>query len=730
MTAADTYFATCAKGIEALLAEELHALGAGGVRPARAGVAFTGTLEVGYRACLWSRTASRVLMRLATFPAASADELYAGVLAIPWEEHLSAEETIAVDATSTSSAITHTHFAALKAKDAIADRLRERTGERPSVELERPDVRVNVSVRRNVASIALDLSGESLHRRGYREPGLQAAAPLKESLAAAVLLLAGWPEVAAAGGALVDPLCGSGTLPIEAALMAADIAPGLLREHFGFLGWRGHDAALWARLLAEAAERRSAGLAHVPVIAGSDNDPRAVGLARANAERAGLTGRVTLERRELADLQPPAGASGGLVVANPPYGMRLGEVAALGGLYGLLGRMLRERFDGWHAAVLTSEPELSKALGLRSKRWFELYNGTVETRLYTFDVTREWYKAPVTPAPLGRTPGAEALANRLTKNARHLTKWAQRTGVTCWRVYDSDLPEFAVAIDLYADAASGERWAHVAEYAPPPEIEPARAQARLAEVIALVPDVLGVPAERVVLKVRRRQRGETQYERQAAVGRFIEVAEGGVRFLVNLTDYLDTGLFLDHRLTRTLVRDLAAGRRFLNLFAYTGAASVYAAAGGATSTTSVDLSGIYLDWAKRNMALNGYAEGRRHRFVRADVLGWLEHEVTRVADGDSKPYALIFLDPPTFSNSKRMGEKTFDVMRDHVWLLRETAGLLAEGGEIVFSNNARRFRMDAEALTGLAIEDISRKTIPEDFARNPRIHGCWRVRRA
>jgi 23S rRNA (guanine2445-N2)-methyltransferase / 23S rRNA (guanine2069-N7)-methyltransferase len=589
-------------------------------------------------------------------------------------------------------------------------------------------VRLNVSVRRDEATLAIDLSGESLHRRGYRTPGVQAAAPLKESLAAAILLHAGWPEIAAEGRSLVDPLCGSGTLPIEGALIAGDVAPGLLRAHFGFLGWKGHDSALWERLLGEAKRRRETGLTRLGIMTGYDDDARAVGMARANAERAGLGARLHFERRDLAALVPPEGARAGLVVANPPYGLRLGDVASAGGVYELLGARLLEHFDGWAAAVFTSEPELAKRLGLRATRWYTLYNGAVEARVYTFDVSPERVKAPVTPAPLGRTPGAEMFANRLTKNLRHLGKWARRTAVTCWRVYDADLPEYAVAVDLYTESG-GEVWAHVAEYAPPATVDPGRAQARLADVMAVVPDVLGIPADRVVLKVRKRQRGVEQYERHAETGGFLEVAEGGLRFLVNLTDYLDTGLFLDHRLTRALVRDLAEGTRFLNLFAYTGSASVYAAAAGAAHTTTVDMSSVYLEWAKRNMRLNGFAESERHRFVRDDALRWMQAEAERVAAGRALPYDLVFLDPPTFSNSKRMAEATFDVQRDHVTLLETAAKLLSASGEIIFSNNYRRFRLDEDALRGLDATDVTRSTIPEDFARNPRIHHCFRIRR-
>ena len=317
-------------------------------------------------------------------------------------------------------------------------------------------------------------------------------------------------------------------------------------------------------------------------------------------------------------------------------------------------------------------------------------------------------------SPTSNPAGVEMFANRLRKNVRHLGKWARREGVTCYRIYDADLPEYALAIDLY------EGWAHVQEYAAPLTVDPARAENRLRDALEAIPQVLGIPAEHVVLKVRRKQKGLAQYERRATTGDVQIVHEGGLRFRVNLTDYLDTGIFLDHRPIRALIRGLAAGRRFLNLFAYTGTATVYAAAGGADTTTTVDMSSVYLDWARQNMALNGFAEGPAHRFVRADCLAWL-------ATPRPERYGLIFLDPPTFSNSKRMGERTFDVQRDHAHLIRAAAGLLARDGVLVFSNNFRHFTMNRPALAHLTIEDISANTIPQDFQRNPRIHACWKI---
>jgi 23S rRNA (guanine2445-N2)-methyltransferase / 23S rRNA (guanine2069-N7)-methyltransferase len=715
-------FATAARGLEPLLAEELRALGATEVKETRAGVAFAGDLALAYRACLWSRVASRVLMPLARFPAASPEALYDGVRTLDWSAHLGPDNTLAVDFHASHSVITHSHYGALKVKDAIVDQLRDRTGQRPSVATEEPDVRINVYLHENQASVSLDLSGESLHRRGYRVASV--TAPLKENLAAAILLRAGWPAIAAQGGALVDLMCGSGTFPIEAALIAAGIAPGLDRTYYGFLRWRGHDAAAWEALLVEARARRAAGLSNLPPIRGYDHDPAAVRAALANVEQAGLTGHVHIERRELGECRAEYVEHAGLVVANPPYGERLGEESELPGLYRTLGNTLKRCYSGWRAAVFTGNPELGKVMGLRAHKLHTLWNGAIECRLLHFEVSPERFVTERSPAerllaqaPAALTPGAEMFANRLRKNLKTLGKWAAKEGLCCYRLYDADMPEYALAIDVYQGE---QRWAHVQEYAAPKTVDPDKAMQRLKEALSAIPSALDLPVANVFLKVRERQKGKSQYERLDQRGEFHEVREDGLRLLVNFTDYLDTGLFLDHRLTRRLLRELAPGRRFLNLFCYTGAASVHAAAGGARTTTSVDMSRTYLDWAQRNLALNGFT-GPQHELVQADVLAWLEEPVSR-------RYGLIFLDPPTFSTSKRM-QGTLDIQRDHVPLIEAAARRLEPGGTLVFSCNFRRFRLDREALAGFAIEDLTAATLPRDFERNPRIHQCFRLER-
>lgn len=705
------FFATAGRGLEPLLADELRALGADQVREARGGVAFAGELRVGYAACLWSRVANRILLPLAQFPAPTPEALYAGVRDIDWAEHLSPDGTLAVDFVSSRSAITHTQFGAQKVKDAVVDRLRDETGRRPSVRTERPDLQLNVYVHRDQAQLALDLSGESLHRRGYRQQGTPA--PLKENLAAALLLRAGWAALAAEGAPLLDPMCGSGTLPIEAALIAGDVAPGLQRDYFGFLGWLGHVPAIWRQLREEAVARRDAGLERLPAIVGYDADLQAVRIAQINAERAGLGGRVHIERCALTDARP-VGQRPGLFIANPPYGERLGEATALIPLYGQIGDLLKRHFGGWSAAVFTGNPELGLRIGLKPRKSYQLFNGPIECRLSLFDIAER------PAAVIEETGGGEMFANRLRKNLRSVGKWAKQEGITNYRLYDADLPEYAVAVDLY----QGERlWVHVQEYAAPATVDPAKAGRRLREALRVIPDVLEIPPEQMFFKVRERQRGRAQYEKLDKQGRYYEVREGDCRLLVNFTDYLDTGLFLDHRPTRSRIGALARGKRMLNLFCYTASASVHAAVGGASSTTSVDMSRTYLDWAERNLALNGF-RGPWHELVQADCLAWL-------AEQSGKPrrrYDLIFIDPPSFSNSKRM-QKTFDVQRDHVTLLRQAAALLAPDGLLIFSNNLRKFRMDAEAMPELDIRDITRETIPRDFARNPKVHHCFEVRR-
>jgi 23S rRNA (guanine2445-N2)-methyltransferase / 23S rRNA (guanine2069-N7)-methyltransferase len=728
----------------------LTALGASDARERSTGVTFSGDLAVAYRACLWSRVANRVFLELGQFEVADAEGFYSAVREIDWAAHLGPGATLACDFSGHHPAITHTHFGALKLKDAIVDSLRAERAWRPSVELEQPSVRVHAHANGNKITVSLDLSGESLHRRGYR--GAAGEAPLKENVAAGVLLRSGWVELAAQGAEFLDPMCGSGTFVIEAALIASDRAPGLDREYFGFLGWAGHEVDTWERLSEEARARARAGAEAAVArglegaIRGQDRDFAAVRNARGNAERAGMSRLVGFEVRPLVEAKPrgrkadlasdaggedsEAAAAGesaplGLVCTNPPYGIRLEDRETARAVHRELGSVLRERFQGWNAAVLTGAPELGLELGIRAHRTHTVWNGAIECRLLRMKVDTGSAREPGRLgkgeiANLRETPGAQMFANRLAKNLKKQQTWAERSGITCYRLYDADMPEYAFAIDVYKSTDEA-MWLYVQEYAAPAEIELESVRKRRGEALSTLSDVTGVDPDHVRVRTRRKTKRGEQYSKVQDRANYHVVMEDGLKFLVNFDDYLDTGLFLDHRTTRGRLRAAASGKRFLNLFAYTCTASVYAAAGGAVSTTSVDMSNTYLNWAQRNFELNGLSP-ERNGLVQADCRVWLEE-----AGRGRERYDLIFIDPPTFSNSKRM-EGVFDVERDHPEFIEGCVRLLAPGGLIVFSTNSQRFRLDESLTQRYDVRDISAKTLPQDFERNPRIHKCFEVR--
>jgi 23S rRNA (guanine2445-N2)-methyltransferase / 23S rRNA (guanine2069-N7)-methyltransferase len=719
------FLASVPRGLADLLAKELAPLGATDLRERTTGVTFSGTLETAYRACLESRLANRIFLEVARFKAASAEAFYAAAREVDWSQHLGPRATLACDFSGQHPAITHSHFGALKLKDAIVDALRDATGTRPDIALDRPSVRVHAHAHGTEITLALDLSGESLHRRGYR--GAAGEAPLKENVAAGVLARSGWPDLAADAAEFLDPMCGSGTLVIEAALIAARCAPGLRREYFGFLGWRGHDDSLWRRVREEAKGRSLVREQPKAILRGQDRDPAAVRDARANAERAGIAHWVQFEQGELSRAAP-SGTTRGLLCTNPPYGVRLENLDAARAVHRELGEILRARFQGWQASVLTGAPQLGMELGIRAARTHTLWNGAIECRLLRMSVEAVNLRRPGTLAreetSLADTPGARMFGNRVEKNQKRIGRWAEREGVFCYRLYDADMPEYAFAIDVYRTVEPEEEtWLYVQEYAAPPEIEAEAVRRRRREALAALPEAVGVPIDRISLRTRRRMHRGDQYRKLGKDHKFHTVLEGGVRLLVNFDDYLDTGLFLDHRITRARLREAAAGRRFLNLFAYTGAATVHAAAGGAAATTSVDMSRPYLDWAQRNLALNiNVIKTRAHEFIQADCLEWLREDCRA-----RERYDLIFLDPPTFSNSKRMAG-VLDIERDHPALIDACVRLLAPGGLLVFSTNAQRFRLDPAVAERHAVRDISAATLPHDFERNPRIHRCFEIR--
>nr|CRH05201.1 Ribosomal RNA large subunit methyltransferase L [Candidatus Magnetococcus massalia] len=735
------YFATTAKGLEAALADELRAMGCKDVRAARAGVSFHGSLEIGLRACLWSRIANRILLFIKQLDASNGDSLYEGAKAIAWEDHITPEGSLAVDCVGTNDEIRHTHYGALRIKDAIVDRIRDRHNTRPSVDREFPDLRINLNIRGQRGTLAIDLTGEPLHRRGYRKE--TGKAPLKENLAAALLHYAGWQKIAADGGALLDPMAGSGTILIEAAMIAGDKAPGIFRRRFGFQRWVGFDTyarQLWTELGEEANQRMIDGEAHIPPIVGSDWDDSVVRYAQHNVEEAELEEKIIVHHRplhhwpeELAK-HPDWLRESGLLITNPPYGERVADASVIEKLYQRLGGLLTGPLDGWNAGFLLGDALWQGSLNLPAHpQRMDLYNGALACAyvLYTPGATAQPSEQaaeaeksqPTIPPHAPSGEGAQMFANRLRKNLKRLKKWVKREEVECYRIYDADMPEYALALDRYGE------WVVVQEYQAPRSIPQADAHRRFQDALSVIPSVLEVPVDRVIIKSRERQKGSNQYTKQGAAMEWHTVHEAGLKMRINLTDYLDTGLFLDHAPMRARMGAEAAGKRFLNLFCYTGAATVHAVAGGAAESLSIDLSNTYLSWLEDNLRVNQLEDKQRHKMLHADTLAWLAGEPQEA------PFDLIFLDPPTFSNSKRMQE-TLDIQRDHVELITNTIKRLAPGGTLYFSTNRKKFKLDLERLEQtlakrfgdpITIKEITKETLGPDFQRVPPIHMVWQL---
>jgi 23S rRNA (guanine2445-N2)-methyltransferase / 23S rRNA (guanine2069-N7)-methyltransferase len=763
--------ATSTFGLEAVVARELQALGYEPkiIQPGR--ILFAGDEADICRANLWLRSADRVLLQLDSFEARDFGQLFDRTRALPWEDWLPADAEFPVTGRSVKSQLSSVPACQKIVKKAVVERLKAAYGLEWFAETG-PKYSIEVALLNDLAMLTIDTSGPGLHKRGYRP--LTGKAPLKETLAAAMILLSVWrPE-----RPLIDPFCGSGTIPIEAALIGRNLAPGLDRG-FAAETWPRLPAALWETARQQA---RDAARPELPErIIGTDFDEGALSLARFHAEKAGVAADIHFQQKTFAELSSKRVY--GCVICNPPYGERLGQSAEALALHRAMPDVFR-RLKTWSFFILTALPDFEAVVGQSATRRRKLYNGRIECTYFQFlgpkpemekseirisksEINTEseigttetvcgenqevripettsnpgpssletvadfgirisdFSHSPVRSSPVRSSPSqifgglsakareqAEIFRARLTKRARHLRRWPTKFGITCYRLYEQDIPEVPLVVDRYED------FLHIAEFARPTDHTPAQHADWLDLMSQTAADVMEVPIDHVFLKKRERQRGLAQYERLGSEQQVVIAREGGLEFEVNLSDYLDTGLFLDHRITRGLVREAAAGKRFLNVFAYTGSFSVYAASGGAASTVTVDLSNTYLDWAQRNMARNGF-QGPDHEFVRDDVMHFLQGRGRRAA------FDLAVVDAPTFSNSKSL-EDYWDIQRNHVELLNRLVESMAPSGVIFFSTNFRRFKLAEAEIRGATIREISRQTVPADF-RNRRIHRCWKM---
>lgn len=692
-------FVSCPKGLEYLLQDELVALGFQVQRVSPQGVYGDASLTTLYQLALWSRLANRLQLVLFSGEAHNDKLLYQLCRQFPWHTVFSADKTVAITFHGTSATIRHSMYGAQVIKDALVDHFRALQGTRPLVDKASPEILIHAHLKQGYLTVSLDLIGYSLHQRGYRRQ--QGAAPLKENIAAALLLRSHWPQLAKEGYALHDPFCGAGTLVIEAAMMAAFVAPGLLRTDQALCHWLGHQEALWQKLREQALQAVKP--LSIPLI-GSDEQQQAIAMAKANAERAGVARLITWVCQPLSACRPLA--KKGLVLTNPPYGERLSEPTVLVPLYQQFGLLLRHHYQDWKAAVLTTNPVLAKATGLHAFKQYAFFNGPLACKLYCLMIEK---KSAIKETPASK--GAQMLANRLQKNSQHLQKWARRNDIHCYRLYDADLPEYAFAIDYY------DGYFVLQEYLAPKTIAAAKVEARRVEVLQVVTKLFNVPLAHLVMKQRQRQKGKQQYGKMGHASPTMTVKEGSALFKINLYDYLDTGIFLDHRLLRLHFNTLKPGTRFLNCFCYTATASVHAALAGA-KTTNVDLSTTYLQWAKDNFALNKLnLDG--HQFIQADALSWLKQATS--------PFDVIFLDPPSFSNSKKM-RSTLDIQRDHVLLIEAAMKLLVKEGLLYFSTNLKRFKLAEEIKTRFTVKDITTETIDKDFKRAD-VHTCFLLKK-
>lgn len=729
---------TCADGLEIPLQTELASFGIDTQIERTGRLMATLTLAQIYQVCLWSRVASRVLLPLGKKNINPdydiADQLYTFAKTVKWTQLFDLEQTFAIRLTLDKRVQANQQFTMLRVKDAIADQFNEQFGRRPNVD-KNPDFGIVATVGDKQAELYLDLSGTSLHRRGYR--AAMTEAPLKENLAAALLYSVNFHTTQF--DSIVDPMCGSGTLIIEALLMSADYAVGLDKadSQFGFYAWQHHDTALWEGMVQDAQTRfhhRLDAMANgeMPAVFAFDMDSGAVRATHKNLIAAGLTpiiNRITLQQRSLATLnlaleKQVNGWVNPLFITNPPYGERLGEEELIKPLYQGLGKKLQALFADSPAkvtlGVLAAKVEQADVLPLAEPKTLRCHNGALTVYFRYGELLKSKDTPLITRFEKREITVEEGqdFINRLQKNLANLRKLAHKQAVTNLRVYDADLPDFKVAVDVYGE------FVHVQEYAAPKSIPLETAKKRFNLALHGVREALQVNREQVFIKTRARQSGNEQYEKKANSGKFHVVSEPTANnqrayFLVNFSDYLDTGLFLDHRSIRKIIAENSRGKTVLNLFAYTCTASVHAALGGAKAVTSVDLSQNYLDWGRKNFALNGLPDLPSYQFIAQDIFEWIK--------SNTEQYDVIFIDPPTFSNSKKF-QGTFDVQRDHVPLINRAMNRLSAEGVLYFSNNFTKFVLDDEINNRYHVEEMTNQTIGFDFDSKRPIHQSWAIR--
>ncbi|MBL4661611.1 MAG: bifunctional 23S rRNA (guanine(2069)-N(7))-methyltransferase RlmK/23S rRNA (guanine(2445)-N(2))-methyltransferase RlmL [Alcanivoracaceae bacterium] len=701
-------YASCPKHLELLLKDELITLGAENVAEKLSGVVFYASAEVLMRSLLWSRLANRILVLINQIKVNDAKELYDAIYQTDWLDQVNiTPRTLAINFKGTNKELRNTQYSSQVVKDAICDRIREVINTRPDIVKSNADLSVSVVLKNKQILVYQDISGRSLHLRGYRQS--LTAAPLKENLAAAVLIRANWPELSKLNHNLIDPMCGSGTFLTEGYLIACDIAPGLTNPRYCVDNWRYFDEDTWNELLFEAKTRMIAGVDNFKgQIIGADHHKDSVKITEEHAYQLNAEDKIQCQYKTFENFSIPA--KNNLIVCNPPYGVRLKK--NVDATWRQLGQWMADKALGSKAAIMTHAKNQGFLLGFRATKSWKLMNGDLLITLITFDIDSN----AKLNAPQGQKHAlpetAQMVANRIKKNLAKLKKWINKEGINCYRVYDADIPEYAVAIDVYNNHIN------IQEYKAPKTIPEKKTKKRLEDAVLGAQVALNIKNDKVHIKTRQKQASNNQYERRVVDSADMVVHEQDRKYLVNLEKYLDTGLFLDHRWIRSYIQENSRGKSMLNLFSYTGSVTVAAVIGGATKTTSVDSSKTYLNWAKENFKINR-VDLYKHKLIRNDVLEYLS--------SCSHKFDIIFVDPPTYSNSHSR-ETDWDVQRDHKQMLLACKRVLSPQGEIIFSNNYRKFVLDANLSDYFSIKDLTKQSVSPDFIKSKIKRVCYQLK--
>ncbi len=701
-------YASCPKHLELLLKDELISLGAQDVAEKLSGVVFFASSEVLMRTLLWSRLSNRILVMINQIKINDSEDLYNAIYKTDWQNQVrNTPQTLAINFKGTNKELRNTQYSSQVVKDAICDRLREVNDSRPDIVKSNADLSVSVILKHNQILVYQDISGRSLHLRGYRQSLTKA--PLKENLAAAVLIRANWPELSKQNYNLIDPMCGSGTFLTEGYLMACDIAPGLTNPHYSVETWCEFNEDKWNELLFEAKTRMIAGVEKFQgQIIGADHHKDSVKITEEHAYQLNAEDKIQCQYKTFDNFHIPA--KNNLIVCNPPYGVRLKK--NVDATWRQLGQWMATKALGAKAAIMTYAKSQGFMLGFRAKKSWQLMNGDLAITLITFDIEAKKKLNSPEGQKHALPETAQMVANRIKKNMSRLKKWIKNEDINAYRIYDADIPEYAVAIDVYNEHIN------IQEYKAPNTIPEKKTKKRLEDAVLGAQVALNIKNDKVHIKTRQKQSSNFQYENKQVDSGDIIVHEQDRKYIVNLEKYLDTGLFIDHRWIRSYIQQNAKGTAFLNLFSYTGSVTVAAATGGAVSTVSVDTSKAYLSWAQENFRINRM-NVFSHKLVRSDVLEYL---------GDCKQkFDMVFVDPPTYSNSHSR-ETDWDVQRDHKQLLLACKMVLNPNGVILFSNNYKKFMLDEELNDYFEIEDLTQKSISPDFVKSKIKRVCYQLK--